>query len=332
MLPSRDVLFGLHTSGGGTQSYRQIAAMYGVTEDTIRSRIKRYRKNLVPAVVLKKDNQPLDWERWQDTLSTLRTRGYISVAHVCDVHFPDHDENALALAYELIRRNQPDVIVVGSDTADFGAISSFTPDPDENEAYADVLDNFNRYWKTHIDRLKTVAPAAALVFIMGNHEQRLYDFVANNAPKLRRTVEQAWIESVSYQGRVMWIGHTQEVEIGNLLVIHGNRHNEHVAKSLLEDASYQMSIMAGHVHRLTSYARSGRKYAVAAVTSGCLCQLHPIYMKGKSMRRAWQHGTCFATVEMRSMDVWLNNIEFRQSPRGIVAVSGGEWIEIERQA
>lgn len=329
-LPSPQDLRAMHISGGGNLTWEQIGAIYGRKGQAIRSKVRRSIPTPKPFIVQRpKSNEPLDWQRWQDTLSTLRhNTQFVTVSHLSDIHFGDHDESALNMAYELVRRKQPHIIVVGSDAADFGVLSSFTPNPDEHEAVDDVLDHFKRYWWAHIDKLRQVAPNAALVHIHGNHEQRIYRFMAENAPKLRLTVEQAWIEALTYQGRVMWIGRTEEVEIGNLLVKHGDRTNEHVAKSLLEDVSYQMSVMAGHVHRLTSYERAGRKYSIKAVTGGCLQNLVPAYKRGKSKGRPQQQGTCFAVTDLRGTGTWFDNIEFVRSGKHLVAVTDNEWLQM----
>lgn len=312
-----------------TATIAAVALLHGLAEASIRriidaqKRVGRAEAAVVaPFTVLpKREKATTDHERWRDTLATLRTRKqFITVAHLSDIHFGDHNENALNMAYRLMAHRQPDVIVVGSDTADFSVISSFKPSPDNDEQIDDELDELRRYWIPHIDTLRSVAPKAALVYILGNHEQRIYDHMADSAPKLRKTVERAWVEMVSYQGRVMWLGRTEEVEVGNLLVKHGDKANEHVAKALLEAESYQVSVMAGHVHRLNTYYRMGRKYAVSGVTGGCLCNLLPHYAKRQPSRR-WQWGTALATVDLTSTDVWFDNIEFRQTASGITAVT-----------
>jgi hypothetical protein len=278
-------------------------------------------------VLPKRERTLTEHERWQDTLATLKAgKRVIQVSHLSDIHFPDHNQDALNMAYRLVARRQPDIIVVGSDTADFSVISSFKPDPDNDEGIDDELDELRRYWIPHIETLKSLAPKAALVYILGNHEQRIYDHIADNAPKLRRTIERAWIEMVSCQGKVMWLGRTEEVEIGHLLVKHGDKANEHVAKSLLEAESYQVSVMAGHVHRLNTYYRMGRKYPVSGITGGCLCSLQPYYLKRQPSRR-WQWGSAFATVDLSSTDVWFENVEFRRAGSKLVTISAGEVIE-----
>lgn len=314
--------------------HRTLAKKYHTSVGTVGRLLRAGVGNPTPNKLLAfptpkaRDEKPADWDNWQDALSTFRTRGYITVSHLCDIHFPDHDEAALNMAYRLVARKQPDVIVVGSDTADFSVISSFDPDPDANEDIDDVLFNFRDYWRPHIDNLNSIAPNAVKVMIVGNHEARIYSHVRNNAPKLRRTVEEAWLNTVRYGG-VLWVGHTQEVELSHLVCMHGNRHNEHIAKSLLEDQAYQVHIMAGHVHRSTSYTREGRKYPVTAITSGCLSKLIPSYVssKGQSMRRKWNHGTAFANVDMRGTDVFFENVRFSSVDGRIVAMSDNQILE-----
>lgn len=270
-----------------------------------------------------------DLEQWQDTLADFRRRQYITVSHMSDLHFGDHDEDAIEMHYALVEQKQPDVIVVGSDTADFSVISHFAPDPDDYESIQDVLDDFSQHWRPHIERLQKIAKNAVLVMILGNHELRIKTFVEENAPKFRKTIERAWIDAIRYQNRVLYIGHTQEVEIGHLLVKHGDVTSEHTSKALLDRVSYQMSVMAGHIHRETSYTRQGRKYMVKAITGGCAQNLNPKYIlrKGLTPPRPWVHGTAFATVDMGSTFVDFENIVYQRMGNVLVANCGGKLIQ-----
>ena len=345
-MPTDAALCALRDAG---QSYRQIATSLNLSVGGVRGRVSRYRRkqkptefntggiqaeknsvrdNVLPFAVLPRRPCPTtDIECWKDTLQSLTNRKqFIVVSHLCDIHFPNHDSAALNLAYRLIARKQPDIIVVGSDTADFSLISHFDKDPDADEQIDDELDELRRYWIPHIDTLNCLAPKAALVFIAGNHCQRIYDSVAESAPKLRKTIERAWIDLISYQHRVMWIGRTEEVEIGGLLVKHGSATNEHAAKTMLEAESYQVSVMAGHIHRLTAYHRAGRRYPVSAITSGALCKIPQPYEK-RPPKRAHQWGTAFATVDLRGTFVAFDNVEFQRAGGQLIAVSGGDVLQ-----
>jgi hypothetical protein len=324
-----------HASKGAT--YSAIATRYHLSKDSVRGRVSRARKR-IPAppppspepprfVVLPKvaAAPKTDTERWASRLADLAaSERFLRVSHLADIHFPDHDDDALNLAYRLVARKQPHVIVVGSDSADFALISHFKPDPDTNEDIADELDELRRHWEPHIATLRQVAPKAALVFINGNHEQRIQSHMAEHAPKLRRTIARDWQELITQRGQVHYLGDVDHVDVGPLHIQHGNRVNEHVSKSMLEDLSYQVSTMAGHVHRLTRYDRVGYRYPVSAITSGCLCHLLPKYAKGGKLARKWAQGTAFATVDMRGTFVAFDNVAFQRVGAELVAVSDGE--------
>lgn len=283
--------------------------------------------NFVPPVI-----NTYDLEQWRDQKSTLaHQKRYAVVAHMNDFHDGDGDTDAHGMTYTLTEHKQPDFIVVGSDFADFGVIGRFTIDPDEWDNVEDVLDEFRRYWFPHIDMLNKIAPKAVKVFIYGNHEIRLYDWIAENAAKFRNTITRAWVEAVQYGGRVLYLGRTQEVDIGNLLVQHGNVTSEHTSKGLLDRTSYQMSVMAGHIHKATSYTRQGRQYMVSAITAGCGQSLNPKYLlrKGLTPPRPWVQGTAFATVDMKTTYVDFENIVYQRVNGMMVANSSGRLFERE---
>lgn len=270
-----------------------------------------------------------DLEQWNDTRADFRRKGYVTVSHLSDLHKGDHDEDADEMNYTMVDIKQPDVVVVGSDTADFGVISHFTPDPDDYETIQDVIDDFSKWWQPHIDRLNAIVPNAKLVFIYGNHEIRIHDWVAENAPKFRNTINRAWVEAVRYGGRVMYIGRTQETEIGNLLVKHGDVTTQNTSKALLDRVSYQMSVMAGHIHRKTDFTQQGRRYLVSAITAGCAQNLNPKYTKKKGLvpPRPWVHGTAFALVDMNSEYVLFDNILYQRAAGKLIAVTNGQIVE-----
>lgn len=293
----------------------------------LKASITTRRSNLL---VLVPDANQYDFDQWQQTKSDLRTnKGYIKLSHLSDLHKGDNDLDADEMNYRMVEINQPDVIVVGSDTADFSLISHFAPDPDDFEVVQDVIDDFSKFWQAHIDRLNLISPRSKLVFIYGNHEIRIHDWVAENAPKFRKTINRAWVEAVQYGGKVMYVGRTQELEIGNLLVKHGDVTSQNTSKALLDRVSYQMSVMAGHIHRVTSFTQQGRHYMVSAITAGCAQSLNPRYVKKKGLvpPRPWVHGTAFATVDMKSNYVSFENIVYQREFNKLIAITNGQIVE-----
>jgi hypothetical protein len=105
--------------------------------------------------------------------------------------------------------------------------------------------------------------------------------------------------------------------------MHGNRYGKYVAKGLLEDVGYQVSVMCGHNHRLNEYTKRGEDYAVRAAVSGCLCK-YPHYMKGKRLRDRWQLGTAIAEVNIRGREVRIHNLLFNKEQDRV-------WVWFERK-
>ena len=162
------------------------------------------------------------------------------------------------------------------------------------------------------------------MFVIGNHEKRIFDYINRQAPQVRKTVWRRFVEIVRCGGRVLWLGEVDAVRFGPLRVMHGNRHNQHVAQSLLQDAAYQTSVMAGHVHRLTFANKRGDDFPVSAVTSGCLCHYPAAYMKRKTPTQRWMLGTAIAEVNLRGRDVHIDNLEFQLDATAV-------WARYERR-
>lgn len=261
-----------------------------------------------------KSTDQLDWLSWLSTRYV--SDPILSVMHLCDMHEPFGDPLARDLALQVVKQVQPDLIFVGSDYWDFYLLSSFGVDGDVSSSLEgdDELDMLENSWNPFIHELKGVCPTSKLVYIFGNHERRLLRHLQNDAPNLRRRIYRDYVDIVRSGSGVWYIGAVDHARIGPLRVEHGVRHNDHVAKSRLDDEGYQVSIMMGHVHRLNYYAKMGADFAVSAVSSGCLCDTTPHYMnKGQTSRagRKWQQGTAIATVDLRGGFVQFENLLFR---------------------
>lgn len=226
---------------------------------------------------------------------------------------PIHDEAAVAVARAVIREQQPDMIVMVGDNADFAEFSRFRLSP----AYA-------RTTQATVDRcaalaadLRADAPQAEIVWLEGNHEARLSFHIIDNAKAafgLKRGMEpegwpvlsmphlchfdEAGINYVSgYPANDWWLN-------DNLRVIHGHKvtSNGSTAHKYLDDA--RVSTIFGHVHRAehaerTRLTRDGPR-TIMATSAGCLCRIDgvvPSTKGGMDVRGApvptaedWQQG------------------------------------------
>ena len=89
---------------------------------------------------------------------------------ISDHHCPVHDEDFHRLTVQMMRDVQPERIVVGGDLIDYAAVSRHKKRGGEaglNESLQSAYDVLRSY--------RTACPNADIVFLDGNHEQRLFD-------------------------------------------------------------------------------------------------------------------------------------------------------------
>lgn len=281
------------------------------TNNVRRSSLQFYVPSKVKLTDIKHIDPSTDQNDWVEKLADLQAdKKIITVMHACDIHFPFPNVSALEVFYQLAEHTQPNIIVVGSDSADFALLSSFKRSADLDENTPDELEVFEMFWLSHIRRLRRVCPNATFVWIYGNHEYRIIRFLNDAAPKLRRTVMKAFKDIIKCDGQVLYLGETDYVRMGPLVVQHGKRINQYPSKSTLADLGNQLCTQFGHVHRLDECVVAGELYTVWSVASGKLCN-PPHYIMGKVMRKE-QYGTTIMEVDLTSRDASYTNLLFTE--------------------
>ncbi|MEM4331453.1 MAG: metallophosphoesterase, partial [Candidatus Anstonellales archaeon] len=98
-----------------------------------------------------------------------------------DLHIPYHDKKALltALLYA-VQEVKPDWLVILGDLLDFKGMSSYLKDIRERDLTKELIES--------AEILKTITELFAgvekIIYIEGNHEERLYSYIYKNAPEL----------------------------------------------------------------------------------------------------------------------------------------------------
>jgi len=288
----------------------------GCSPKTLKRRIQEHTQNVkTPAVTKPKSklvDDRLENSEWGAALTRFQKDRWVKVMHLCDIHTPFQHDPALNVAYKLLDYLQPHICVVGSDFADFPGLSSFRKDPDITSPSENVLDVFEEHWRAHMYELRERSPDTVYVFILGNHERRLYDYVNDNAPQVRKEITEKFQHIIVSAG-ALWIGEVDSVRIGPLLVHHGNRSGINAAQRMLDDIAHQCSIMTGHTHQISTVHRRGEDFPVVGATSGCLTH-YPHYFKRSRMHRPWMLGTAVAEVDLMGRAVNIDNIEFQLEP------------------
>lgn len=321
-------------------SYADIARLKGWTESGVRGMVSRARNNYRNVIRLDSTKLPVsnvtplaaldDTQRWQNALDALALRNrYIAVVHLCDIHFPFHDETVMNADYHLVQLLQPDVIVRGSDEDDNPTISRYIEDGSEEPDIGDFLDVMQSYRQAHTDRLKAVAPGALQVNIEGNHGwPRFEKWINKRAKASKVSLQRRYIENVRCNGDVYWIGPLQSVVIHGLLVEHGKFYNKHTAQKNMDHRRYRYrGQMSGHTHRPQMVVLGNNVSAV----SGCRCILPEYYGDDEGDGHTnHAHSATYATIDTVDGSVDIKQVLYHKRDDGSVWFEhGGKVYDID---
>lgn len=227
---------------------------------------------------------------------------------------PTHDEQAISVALNIIRDVNPDLVVMVGDNLDFPEFSGkfrLTP------AFAYTT-------QASIDRATVLcaqvrhsAPNARIVWLAGNHEERLPRMLLDNAKSaygIRRgdDPESFPVMSVPYLCRMDEFG--IEFEPGypashvwiteRLQVIHGDKVASGGSTAHKYLSTSKTSVVYGHIHRREWAERTRDDHdgprTILAASPGCLCRVDGVVpstkqgvdLDGRPLRRPedWQQG------------------------------------------
>ena len=248
-----------------------------------------------------------------------------------------HDEEALAIALALTKEANPDLVVLVGDNLDFPEFSKYLTTPP-----------FARTTQAAIDRatvfsaeLRAAAPHAKIVWIAGNHEERLPRSIATNAAAAfglkRGNLPDSWpVLSVpflcrfddpsidiqylpGYPASMFWINE-------RLRVIHGDKVNSSGVTATKYLSREKTSVIYGHIHRrewaeITRQDHDGPRTILAA-SAGCLCRIDgaiPSVKGGTDLdgrpiigrSEDWQQGIAFVEYQEGDGDFHLELIPIR---------------------
>lgn len=198
---------------------------------------------------------------------------------------PTHDETAIALALAITKAARPAKVVLVGDNLDLPEFGKYRLSP-----------AFQQTTQATIDRaavlcaeIRAVAPDAEVVWIAGNHEERLPNYVLDNAraafglrrgntpeswpvlsvPYLCRFDDHAITYLPGYPASSYWI-------TDKLRVIHGDKVASGGSTAHKYLASEKTSVIFGHVHRREWAERTREDHdgpkTIMAASPGCLAR------------------------------------------------------------
>ena len=217
---------------------------------------------------------------------------------------PFHDRRCLDIALQVVSKTKPEVIVLLGDMIDLPDWSDkFIRSPEFYFTTQPALIELGWF----ISQLRILAPDSKIVYIFGNHENRMHNAVINNLSQsyglkpygkvdgpdalsleYLLQLKESNVECISdYPNGEYWINQ-------NLKVIHGNiakSGSGETTRELLKNA--RASVIHGHIHRMEFAAKTvhikDKIISYGCYSMGCFCRIDGI-VPAAAAANNWQQG------------------------------------------
>lgn len=233
----------------------------------------------------------------------FRISGHKRVAILSDIHVPYHSIEALTAAFDYIKKEKPDAVLLNGDTIDCHKLSRFTPDPKARD-FAYELDVFRQL----IDSIEKTFKAK-IYFKIGNHENRYQRFLMEKAHELAGVEEFDFENIIKARARgISIIKDKQPMQIGALHGIHGHEYIGGISAPVNPARGLylrsKVSCFQGHNHQTSEHTEPTLKGEMVTTWSvGCLSELHPAYMP----LNKWNHGFALVDLDGNGKDFTFRN-------------------------
>lgn len=209
-----------------------------------------------------------------------------------DIQIPFQDSRVLyGLVIPFLTSLNLDGIVLNGDIVDCYSVSSHRKDA-QRLTKASLNDEIKGAHKL----MECFSGVAEKWWIGGNHEDRFYRHINDNAPALGivEGIDFQTVFGLGEQG-FKWKNWGEYVMLGKLMVTHGDivrKHSGYSAKAHFD--KFGTSVLHGHTHRLGFYAHTNIAGIHGAWENGCLCRLDGL---GYAKHPDWQQGFSIVKVD-----------------------------------
>lgn len=235
-----------------------------------------------------------------------------------DFHIPFQDDKTIDLVLKYVKDIKPDKIIQLGDFYDFYSISRFDKDPKRIDSMQDELDEGYTIWK----KIKKAGKKSKLEQVEGNHEFRLRRYLWRH-PELHsiKALELESILKVKELGIKFYRLEDTCYINDNLIATHGanddgcklSQYSGYSAKNTLDKMG--INGISGHSHRAASYYRTYMNGVKEWHECGCLCDLHPEYVKNPN----WQQAFGVVRYNKKDFDV------------KIIRIKEGYWFVVDKK-
>lgn len=242
-----------------------------------------------------------------------KPRGEFDVIFGSDFHSAMVDPFAMDVFIDALKNVQPRVVVLGGDVWDFPTISRHRKLPGHFHLSLAEEIEFGR--ERILRRVREACPDATIHLIIGNHEYRLVNYIADAAPEL------AALPTINF-GELLGLGEFEInlvcrsnflapykadqkrdtfenwLVIGDCLVV---THGTSIAKNAAEQEllRFQMSGISGHCHRPHTYATNTLATGPTVWTSAPMMAGYAVGRDYVSNPSAWNMGFTHSRLNTR---------------------------------
>jgi len=172
-----------------------------------------------------------------------------------DIHGPWHDQKAMSLILHSIEHEKIDRLVINGDLLDFINISSHGPKHPDIQA---VLDDEISWGFNFFKDLRARFPKLHIVYLFGNHENRLDRFILNNCPAFWNIVRlEKMLNLEKFDIEFYEYNHLYQLESSNLYVQHSPPSYAVNAAMTSLKKKLDISVIYGCTHRAQHASMTG---------------------------------------------------------------------------
>lgn len=231
-----------------------------------------------------------------------------------------HDDHAIDIALAVIKDVDPDEVVLLGDNLDLPEMSKYRHSPAFAQTVQESIDRAGLL----VAQIRAVAPTARIRWLAGNHEERMVNYILDNAKAAfgikRANVPQSfpvlsipylcWFEDHNveyipgYPAGSMWLNE-------RLKIIHGTKVRSQGSTSHAYLGTEKCSVIYGHIHRREWNERTRDDWdgpkTIMAASPGCLAKCSGevpstkggIDLDGRPITSTedWQQGLAVVTFE-----------------------------------
>lgn len=202
-----------------------------------------------------------------------------------DIHIPYHDLDNLKTAIAYGRNRNADCIILQGDTLDFYACSEFDKDPNAWDAAVE-----QEQGTQFIAYLREKFPQAQIIYYEGNHEERLWRYVARRCPALMNCkqvdgatpmVGLAGFLPFAKYGVTLSDNKQPLLVCDKLYILHGHEFPTPFTNPVNPSRGLFLqsgaNAVCGHLHQSSVHTQTGLGPPVTCNSFGTLCHLRPRY-------------------------------------------------------